>query len=205
VDIISIVLNKFSIFGFILAAMIANLFPGIPEEIFLLTIGYFGATSGFGPGGLLGTALFLVAGFLVIDTGIYYLSMKGNKYAKKLAALLLGKDFDMHSPYVQKHIPKIVFVSRFLVNIRFIGPFLAGSSKYSFRKFIQIDILALLIYVPMMLWLGGYFESRISQITSGVGVVRNIFGFTIVFIVVAIAARKGYEMFKRKLEQKESI
>ena len=43
----------------------------------------------------------------------------------------------------------------------------------SWKKFISYEIPALLIYVPLLLALGDYFQDRIEFITSGVGIVRN--------------------------------
>jgi membrane protein DedA with SNARE-associated domain len=67
--------------------------------------------------------------------------------------------------------------------MRWIGPILAGMHQVSWKKFLKVDIAALFVYVPLMLWLGAYFHNRIDQLIEGVYVVRNIAGIVIMIIV----------------------
>ena len=78
------------------------------------------------------------------------------------------------SKFVENHIGKIIFMSRFLVQLRFIGPFFAGRLKVEFRKFAMLDLAALFVYVPVLMWAGHYFANRIDEIFDGIGTFKNI-------------------------------
>ena len=76
---------------------------------------------------------------------------------------------------------KVIFISRFLVQLRFLGPFIAGQSRVSWKKFLVWDILALSVYVSVLMWAGHYFEHRIDSIFDGINTAKNV-------LLVALAA-----------------
>jgi membrane-associated protein len=95
---------------------------------------------------------------------------------------VFAKKIESKKEWIAKHINKVVFFSRFLVQLRFLGPFFAGQTKMSFRRFFFIDFFAILIYTSIYLLIGFYFRNRINFIIGGVNKVRNI----IILLVISI-------------------
>ncbi|MES2023324.1 MAG: VTT domain-containing protein [Patescibacteria group bacterium] len=168
-------LSYLEIFGI---SIISNVIVPVPEEAVLLILGYLAGTQNIN-GFILAPIVFL--GLLLSDIVMYFLSKRGAKvvnffYQKVFASRLEGK-----TEWIGGHINKIIFFSRFLVQLRFLGPFFAGHLRIPFKKFLIYDFLALIIYVPMYLFIGWYFHSRVEFIIDGIGTIRNI-----IIIVVAL-------------------
>jgi membrane protein DedA with SNARE-associated domain len=186
---------QWSYLGIFGIALIANAFPGIPEEVFILALGYLGATSNFS---MVLIGLVALAGMFISDCVIFSLSRGGARFYQKIAEKLFGKD-DVdkmsQSSIAKRHIHKIIFFSRFVVQVRFLGPFLAGMYQVSWKKFLFFDTLALLVYIPLALFLGSYFQGRMEQILSGSSIIGNYMLILVVVIaifVVVRAIRKGF-------------
>lgn len=190
---------QWSYLGIFGIALIANAFPGIPEEIFILALGYLAATSNFSMV-LIGLVAFV--GMFISDCVIFGLSRGGARFYQKIAEKLFGND-DVekmtHSSIAKKHIHKIIFFSRFVVQVRFLGPFLAGLYKVSWKKFLFFDTLALLVYIPVALFLGSYFQGRMEQILSGSSIVGNYMLILVVVVVIFIIVRAIRKGFIRRL------
>jgi membrane protein DedA with SNARE-associated domain len=191
---------QWSYLGIFGIAFIANAFPGIPEEVFILALGYLGSTPSFS---MFWVGLLAFLGMFASDCIIFGISRGGARFYHKIAEKILGDDMDKlkESSFAQRHIRKIIFFSRFIVQVRFLGPFLAGVYKTSWKTFLTFNTLALLVYVPVALFLGSYFQGRIVQILSGTSVMRNYMMILVVVVLVFIvvrAIRKGF--IKRLIE-----
>jgi membrane protein DedA with SNARE-associated domain len=172
--------------GLFVLALMANMIIPVPEEVILLVSGYLVGTGHFN---YLTTALIFLSGMYMSDIGLFYLSRKGNKFVEKLKSKIKNKNFLQDEDFVKRHIKKIIFGSRFLVYIRFIGPVLAGSTKTKWSTFLFYDFIALLIYVPFVLFIGKYFHKNISSVLNGVSVGRNI-ALTIILIILGFILLK---------------
>lgn len=163
-------------------SLIANMFVPVPEEIVVLMIGY--AT---GAGLLLfwPTLAIVFAGLLISDLLLYIFAKRGTKvlliiYEKYFAKLGI-KD---NEAFLKKNINSVIFFSRFIIQFRFLGPFLAGYFQVPLKQFLKYELPALIMYVPLVMWLGYYFQNRIDVIVSGLGSVKNIIVIVIVVIVL---------------------
>lgn len=176
-------LSYLGIFG---GTFVANLFPGVPEEIFLIALGF-----------IIGKGLFsfwiclfiIVAALFITDTILYFVSYRGNKIVYKIGNFLLGGTLEERLPFIQTHITKVIYFARFIFQARFLGPFLAGTVKYPYKKFVVFELLALFTYVPLTFLLGMYFQNRIELIISGVGIVGNIMLFILCLLVAVFIIR----------------
>lgn len=190
---------QWSYLGIFGIAFIANAFPGIPEEVFILALGYLGATSNFS---IVLIGLVALVGMFISDCIIFGLSRSGAKIYHKIAEKLFGKD-DVkkmsESSIAKRHIRKIIFFSRFVVQVRFLGPFLAGLYKVKWKTFLFFDTLALIIYIPIALFLGSYFQGRMENILSGSAIVGNYMLILVVVIAIFIIVRAIRKGFIRRL------
>src|SRR3989344_5383494 len=85
-------------------------------------------------------------------------------------------------PWIEKHVNKVLFFSRFVIQLHLLGPLIAGQTKMPLKKFIAIELAALVIYASALISLGVYFRDRIEFIISDIRIVHNI-----IFIVIGIA------------------
>ncbi len=161
-------LSYVGIFG---VSLLANVFIPVPEEIVVLAIGYAAGT-----GHINGYVVvpIIILGLLISDTAIYFLAKNRNKFITGFYNKLFANRAESKRDWINSHIEHVIFFSRFLMQLRFLGPFFAGQTKTSLRKFYTYELAALVLYVPFLVWAGGYFQNRINEIVNGIGLVRNI-------------------------------
>ncbi len=162
-------LSYVGIFGI---SILANVIIPVPEEVVILAIGYVARVS-------LNINVFTVVpvvilGLLVSDVGMYYLAKKGARPVLYFYNKFFSKRVASRRLWLESHIEKVIFFSRFMVQLRFIGPFMAGQMKVPLKKFLTYELLALVIYVPLLVWAGWYFRNRFEQITGGISMARNV-------------------------------
>jgi membrane protein DedA with SNARE-associated domain len=197
-------LGSLSYFGIFLISILANVFIPFPEEVVILGLGYL---SGTGNANIWILIPLVTSGLLISDIGMYYLSRGGNKWVNMFYQKVFADKLGDKLVWMNANINKVVFFSRFMVQLRFLGPFMAGQVKMPFKKFILIELAALFIYVPLFLGLGNYFHSRISSIIDGVNVVRNVIltvaGLLIIFAIFKILKKKLMRIFKKIMSNYE--
>lgn len=165
-------LGTLSYVGIWIASLLSNIVIPVPEEIILLGLGYLAGT---GHVNFFILLPIVISGLLVSDIVMYALARKGSRFVTWLYTKFFSKRLEnKNSDWYDSHITKIIFFSRFLIQLRFVGPFIAGQRKTSPRTFITYDLAALLIYTPLYILLGLFFHSRVKAIVGNVGIVRNI-------------------------------
>jgi membrane-associated protein len=185
-DVIVNSLGSLSYGGIFIIALMANLVIPVPEEIALLAMGYL---TGIGVFTYPLAMIIFVLGMLVSDYILYSLSYTGSKFVSKFKERLKNKGYLKNEDYVKKNIKKIIFFSRFVVYLRFIGPVLAGSLKINRKVFLAYDFLALVIYVNIFMLLGHYFHQQVYLIENGIAKFIHYFLTIIILIIVVIALR----------------
>lgn len=197
-------LGSLSYFGIFFISILVNVFIPFPEEVVILGLGYL---SGTGSANIWILIPIVVFGLIISDIGMYYLSRGGNKWVNMFYQKVFADKLGDKLVWMNANINKVVFFSRFMVQLRFLGPFMAGQVKMPFKKFILLEFAALFIYVPLFLGLGNYFHSRISSIIDGVNVVRNIIltvaGLLIIFAIFKILKKKLMAILKKIMSNYE--
>ncbi len=188
-----------SYFGVFILAILSNIFIPVPEELILVVMGY-----------LSGNGLFLypivmalfVLGLMLSDYVLYSLAFRGSKLVKSFIKRLEKRGLLKNEAYTKKHINKIIFFSRFLVYLRFIGPVMSGYLRVNRKTFLSHNFLALVIYVNVFLGLGHHFHKQIEFITDGVARFKNylLIGLlTIGTIVILRYIQKNFLIWLRKI------
>ncbi len=185
-DTLIIQLGTLSYVGIFGISLLANMVIPVPEEIVVLAIGYVAGT-----GHINGYILvpIIILGLLLSDTALYFLAKSGNKFINGFYNKLFARRAETKREWIESHMEHVIFFSRFLMQLRFLGPFFAGQTKTPLRKFYTYELAALVLYVPFLIWAGGYFQNRISEIIHGIGLVRNI-------ILLALAIAILISLFK---------
>lgn len=161
-------LSYLGIFGL---SFMANIIVPVPEEIVILAIGY---VAGMGVINFWATLAIVIIGSLISDLGMFWLSRHNNKLVTGFYTKIFSRVFPVDHDFLVQHSDKVIFLARFLVQLRFLGPFIAGQVKVSWKKFIAYDLAALLVYIPVLMWAGHYFAKRIDSIFDGVNQAKNI-------------------------------
>lgn len=181
--------------GMFILALISNMVVPVPEEIILIVVGYFVAKGHFH---FLYSYGIFVAGMFFSDTVLYYMAKRGSRITKRLQRKIENHRHLKDEGFVKRHIKKIIVISRFLMYLRWIGPVLSGITHVPYKKFAFYNLLALLLYVPLILFLGFYFENYIDKIISDVNRIRNIFMMVVsIFILIIIAKNINKAFIKR--------
>lgn len=198
-DIIANSLGGLSYGGMFIVAFLSNMFIPVPEEIILLVIGYLTGIGSFSYPIIM--AIFIL-GMLISDYMVYSLAYRGSKLVKRLQERMEKRGLLKSKTYVKRHMKKIIFFSRFLVYLRFIGPVVAGSNRVPRKLFLTYDFLALVVYVNIFLGLGNHFHKQIRIVSDGVGKFSNILVTVVLFIITIVVLRfvqKNFLNWMRKI------
>lgn len=194
-------LSYAGIFGI---SFLANVVVPVPEEVVILAIGY---VAGTGKINFWITLPVVFLGTLLSDFIMFELSRRGNKLVKGVYNKFFALVIPLKKEFVHEHIDKVIFIARFLVNLRFLGPFLAGQERVSRTRFLLIDGAALLIYTSVLMWAGNYFANRIDAIFAGAGAVKNIIlvlaGIAIIWSVGQLIKKLFISDFTLSINPKE--
>ena len=174
-------IEHFSYFGiFIIGATTGYLIP-LPEEIFLLLVGYI---AGIGIYNVYIATLFAILGVLAGDNILFWLSKyKASKLVDRLKRRLDKHKIMKYRHLMKKHIGKTLFTLKFIVGLRIFSPFLAGSMKIKWRTFQFYNLLAVLIYIPILTFLGFHFHNKLALVITGVELVRHLI-FLLVLVLI---------------------
>ncbi len=169
--------NEFSYIGIFLLLIIIAIIP-IPEELVLILVGYF---AGYGFAEFDKILVIGVIGVLIGDNLLFLISKHSSYYINKVKTLM-PKKFAKYEKHMKKHMGKTIFLLRFVVGLRFLSPVIAGSAKVNNFKFFLFDFFAVIIFVPVFLYLGYNFSAVISIIINKILLIKN---FTIGMVLVA--------------------
>ena len=186
-------IEQFSYFGiFILLALSGYIIP-IPEEILLLLIGY---AAGVGLNNIYITLIPAMLGVLAGDNILFWLSRyRGSKIIDRLKHKVRKHELAKYRHLMKKHIGKTIFIVRFIVGLRFFGPFLAGSMKIKWKTYQFYNLLAVFIYVPLLIFLGFHFHAQLALIITEVEIIRHLIFFAFLAVLVyliSIFLNKNY-------------
>ena len=176
-------LEHFSYFAIFILLSVAGYLVPLPEEVLLISIGYLLST---GVGHIPTVLIVSLLGLIVGDNLVYWLARFNHRFTDKFRAKLKPKTLEKYEQLMKKHARLTVFGTRFIAGLRFLGPFLAGSHKIKWSKFQFFNLLALLIYTPLFLFLGYHFHARLEVLIAQVEFIRHII-FVTAIILLGIA------------------
>ena len=157
--------------GIFIISLLANVVIPVPEEVVLLAIGYASRAAHWN---LFIIIPIVMCGLLVSDSVLYYFSRQSNRFVVGFYNRLFKKRLEGRRQWLEQNVKKVIFFSRFLVQLRFLGPFFAGQTKVSVKTFLSYELLALIVYTPIVVYIGWLFHSSIDHIVDGINVARNV-------------------------------
>jgi membrane protein DedA with SNARE-associated domain len=184
-------LSYVGIFG---VSILSNVVIPVPEEVILLALGYLAGTGKLNIVILIPIAM---AGLFLSDIVMYALSKKNNRFITLFYEKFFSNFVSRH-PWIEANPRAVIFFSRFLVQLRFLGPFIAGQLKVSTKKFITYDMLALIIYVPLLTILGKVLHNDVLPLIDDVDEAKDIILVIFGGIVATSLIRFIYELSQVK-------
>ena len=133
----------------------------IPEEVILILGGYIAA---MGISSLPITIIVSIVGAMFGDTVIYYLSGHGSRFATKYHDRIEKTKLGWYVRSMRNHPWRTIFLSRFIVGMRFFNPLVSGLMKVKWITFITAAGASAAIYTPIIILIGYYFKNQINQV-----------------------------------------
>ncbi len=186
-------IGQFSYLGIlVIGALVGYLIP-LPEEIFLLVVGYIAGTGAYN---VYAATIFAIMGVLIGDNVLFFLSKyKASKIISKLIKRLNKHEIMEHRHVMKKHIGKTIFTLKFIVGLRIFGPFLAGSMKVKWKVFQLYNFLAVAVYIPILVFLGYHFHNKIALVITSVEIVRHlifVLALMVLGFLISVFIKKKY-------------
>jgi len=160
-----------SYLGVFLLLVAGGVLSPISEEIILIAVGYLigvGSLNGF-----IAIPISIIGVFLG-DSILFYLSSKGSKYIDGFMKKVPEDTLNKIEGYMKVHTNKSVFLLRFIVGLRFLGPMLAGIMKVKPNVFRTYNTLAIIIYVPLLIFIGYYFNNGLELLSAKITFIKHI-------------------------------
>jgi membrane protein DedA with SNARE-associated domain len=143
----------------------------IPEEAILILSGYLAAQ---GITHLYAVMVVCVLGAIGGDSLIYYLSSHGSAFTEKYVHKIESSQMGWYMRAMRRDTMRTIFLSRFIVGMRFLNPLVSGLMKIPFQRFIVASAASAMIYIPCIIFLGYYFSSQINLVLHIAHSVREI-------------------------------
>jgi len=161
-------------------------FP-FPEDMIFLAAGYLAYKGAINPYIAIAVGLLsLVLG----DSIIYFLGKKlGFKICSLpvLRYLISKKNIDRAKKFMDKHGSRSVFISKFIVGLRYSVFFTSGMFEIGYKKFIKFDMLASCISVPTLVFLAYFNGQKIDIVIALVKKVEYEILYVFIFAIIVWA------------------
>ncbi len=168
----------------------------IPEEILLVLGGFLAA------GHIASLSKVILVSFLGAvfgDIVIYYLSGHGSRFAARHRHRMHGTLFGWYLRHVEENPARTIFLSRFIIGMRFLNPLVAGLLKIDWRIFVPAAAASAALYVPAVVLLGYYFHNQIHMVIRILESVRHYIILSLIVLTIIFVI-----LFFKNLIQKES-
>jgi len=181
--------------GLFLILFLAGLGLPVPEEVTLLTGGFF---IHLGVVRLYPLLIVCLIGVLIGDLVIYSIGRKwghGILTHQYLHKVFTERRLERVRQFFRDHGSKTIFIARFISGFRVAAFLAAGTMGMKMSKFLLLDFLGAMILVPLLVLLGYYFGASIGWLSR---VITQIDFLLKVVVVLACLAAVGFYLWKRK-------
>jgi membrane protein DedA with SNARE-associated domain len=195
-DFLSANMEQFSYAGIFGLLFLSSVGLPAPEEIILIITGYLVSTGLVNVWGAMIAAFF---GVFLGDNLAYHIGFKkGEGFLRELVRRfkISSRQFLRAKSFLDCHCVKAIFLSRFLMGVRFLMPYMAGAFRLSRAKFTMGAGLAALIWVPGVIVLSFYF----SQALDLVEIFKDIKHWIFTGIIFVIGFAAGVNEFKNDVK-----
>jgi len=187
-------LNAINIYGLIVVLLLAGAvgFP-FPEDLTFLAIGYIAYLGRIDPN------IGLMVGFIAVLTGDSIIYFLGKHLGPKIFSvpilnkLITRKTEARAEKLLHKHGSKFIFISKFIVGLRYSVFFTSGMVSVGYGRFILFDALASTISVPLLVYLAYFNGQNIDHIIAYVKHVQYLLLLAFIVVAAILIARKYFK------------
>ena len=178
------------VYFLILLLLLAGAFAfPFPEDMIFLSAGYLAYK------GVIDPRIAILIGFLSIAIGDSIIYFLGKKLGFKvfnlpvLRKLITKKNIERAQKFMDKYGTRSVFISKFIVGLRYSVFFTSGMFAIGYKRFILSDLFASCISIPTLIYVAYFNGNRIDQILFQVRRVEYELLGVFVLIVVIFSIR----------------
>jgi len=158
----------------------------LPEDFVLLTIGYFIHT---GDLQIIPSLIVAYSGVLTGDSTLYFIGRTWGTSLLKVKVfnkIFPQKKIDVIKEYFESYGSITVFVARYIAGVRSVTAVTAGIVKFSYVKYITVDSIGAVIFVPLLIYLGYFFGENIDLIARKVKEFELYIGIIGILVILSL-------------------
>lgn len=175
-----LILHKLTYVGMFAFLIGSGTVVPLPEEIILLTAGYFTANGFMEPWRAIPIA---IAALFIGDAILFFLARQGSNYVKGIHDKFIKLGLEKTWILSPDHPLRAVFIMRFMTGLRMIAPIYAGLNRASWSGFLATNLAALCIFVPAVYWLGYHYHHSFLAFVAGFEILRHVLFWGMVALV----------------------
>ncbi|MEK7448227.1 MAG: DedA family protein [Planctomycetota bacterium] len=178
--------DAFPYIGVALVLLLTGVGFPVPEDIILLTAGFVTVE------GKANIYLMISVCMMAILGGDFMMYGLGRRFGESVFNLrFFGKIFTPYRVsrihhFYERHGKKTVFICRFTPGLRAGAYLLAGASRMKAWRFLLMDFLAIIISVPLLVWLGYVLSDQIKEVAHLVSQTKLILFLCILVVILSI-------------------
>jgi len=198
---VSFYVTHLSYFGIFLWFLIIEQLTPVPEEVSLMSVGYISMHANLNP---FVCGIVSLAGLLITDNFLFYLSKQGNKFSKKLLSKLNHKLIERIKNKLRKKAGATIFVGALVPKLRFFNPIIAGTVEVTWKQFLIFNAAATLLYVTVYMFIGIFFHNQLTMILKKLSYMQHTIFILVMIgiaVFVAVKAKKIIYEVKNKIKQ----
>lgn len=171
--------------------------PFLPGDSLLFAVGAMAADPASGLNIWIATAVLLVSAILG-DTVNYWIGRKASTWMMaKFPKIVKQSHIDKTNEFFVRYGGKTIIIARFVPIVRTFAPFVAGSSRMDYRRFMYFNVVGALLWVGLILPCGWWF--------GNMPIVKKNFEFIVIGIIVISILPMIIEIARAKLKKKPEI
>jgi membrane-associated protein len=164
--------------------------PFLPGDSLLFAVGAISADPESGINVWIAGIVLLVAAILG-DTVNYWIGRRFSGWAiRKFPKIIKQSHLDQTSDFFVRYGGKTIIIARFVPIVRTFAPFVAGSGKMDYKKFMTYNVVGAVLWVGSLLPAGWYFGNFPIVKNNFELVVFGIIGVSLLPMVIEIARVK---------------
>lgn len=181
--------NQFSYLGIYLWFAVLEQLTPIPEEAFLVSLGYIAIKAGLN---IPLCGITAVAGLISCDMFLFLVAHKGSRLAKNILHKVNRGIIGKIRYNLKQHPVKTLIVMALIPKIRFVSPIVSGIAHIRWQTFVLVNTLATAFYVSVYVGLGVVFHNGLSSLMKKIEWAQHI------IFIAAIVVAAIYVIFRIK-------
>jgi membrane protein DedA with SNARE-associated domain len=180
----------FGYFGIFLFFLTIDQITPIPEEMSLLTIGYFSSKEVFNPFIAGATAL---SAFVIVDSIYFALVKSGTKHSAWIKKKMENRVLEKVSSKIRENFRKALFIVCFIPRMRLWAPIASSLAQIPYWRFLKYDAIYLTCFTSLYTALGFFFHRELHNVISNLEIIQDSIFFGLILVstlLILISIRK---------------